>query len=141
MVSFETMFSRDNFKNTMQRYCRDLGWEIAGANENIAMVELSDTRRTQMLSLIRLKRGLRFSVPSLASFATAGEIPPYLSTLVLRRNWDLETGFWGIQEIGGSVFSCIHYAEWQLISADYMRNIARALINECEDFEESLKIS
>lgn len=137
------MFSRDNFPTTMERYCRDLGWKIVDGNPDVAIVEFSmGSGRTRWLALSRREAGLRFEVPSLAHFAFVGEIPPYLSVLILRRNFQLEIGFWCIQEINNeSFFSCIHNAEWQLISAEYLRHAVGALINECEDFEKTLKIS
>ena len=66
-------------------------------------------------------------------------MPHYLSILLLKRNAQRQVGFWCIEEIGSKhVFSCMHNAEMQLIDSKYFGQVVRALITECDNFEDLL---
>jgi hypothetical protein len=141
MSSFEALFSGVNFKNTIQRYCQEIGWKIAEVDDKHAILKFSmDSGTNQILFIIRYETTLEFSVPSIAAFDSEDNVPHYLSTLLLKRNSQKKIGFWCIEEVGNKhVFSYMHNAELQLINTEYFGDVIRTLINECERFEKILK--
>jgi hypothetical protein len=139
-MGFEALFSGINFANTIKKYCAANGWKIADLSNELAMLRFSmSSGRSQTLYIIRYESTLEFSVPSAAVFDSEDSIPHFLSTLLLKRSSEKRIGFWCIEQIGGKhVYSCMHNAELQLIDSNYFTRVARALINECDDFEEVL---
>lgn len=137
MSSFESLFSGVNFKNTVQKYCQQIGWKIAEIDDKHAVLKFSmDSGRNQNLWIIRYESTLEFSVPSMANFDSEDNVPHYLSSLLLKRNSQKKIGFWCIEEIGGKhIYSYMHNAELQLINTEYFQDVVRTLINECDKFE------
>ena len=78
-------------------------------------------------------------MPSALAFDTEEEIPHFLSTLLLKRSRENRFGFWCIEEISGKhVYSYMHNAEMQLINPAYFERVSRALIIECDNFEQEI---
>ena len=140
-MSFENLFSGLNFTNTIKKYCNEADWNIADLDKEVAVLKFSmNSGRRQTLYIIKYESTLEFSVPSMAAFDSEEDIPDFLSTLLLKRNSEKKIGFWCIEITGGKhVYSCMHNAEMQLINQNYFMKVVRALINECDEFEETLK--
>ncbi len=140
MSGFADLFTSMNFKGTVQKYCAQQGWKIADIDDKHAVLRFTmNSGRNQTLYIIRYDSTLEFSVPSLAAFDSEDQIPHYLSTILLKRSSQRKIGFWCIEQIGGKqVYSCMHNAEMKLIDADYFAQIVRVLVNECDDFEDTL---
>lgn len=137
MSSFASLFSGVNFTNTINNYCRQIGWRVADLNSQRAILKFDmNSGRKQTLYIIRYETTLEFSVPSIAQFDSVDDIPHYLSTLLLKRSADRKFGFWCIEEIGNrQVFSHMHNAEIELLNVSYFQKVVNALVNECDDFE------
>ena len=141
MGSLAELFTGANFQNTMQRYCARQQWRISSSDSRRAVLRFEmDSGRTQTLYIYKFDTTLEFSVPSGWSFDSTDEVPHTLSTLLLKRSCEKKIGFWCIEEIGGKqVYSCMHNAEMLLIDSDYFASVVRALIDECDEFEETLQ--
>ena len=139
-MGFEALFSGVNFANTIMKYCAVNGWKIADLNNERAILRFSmSSGRNQTLYILRYESTLEFSVPSMAAFDSEDSIPHFLSTLLLKRSSEQKIGFWCIEQIGREhVYSCMHNAEMQLMDSNYFARVVRALINECDDFEDVL---
>lgn len=137
MSGLAKLFSGVNFKQTVQRYCNEIGWKIAEIDDKHATLKFNmDSGRTQTLWIIRYDTTLEFSVPSLAQFDSEDKIPHYLSTLLLKRNSQNKIGFWCIEESGGKqIYSYMHNAEAELINTEYFMRVVGLLVKECDDFE------
>lgn len=137
-MSFESLFSGVSFPKTIKKYCAANGWRIADLNSKRAILKFNmSSGRRQTLYIIRYDSTLEFSVPSGAAFDSEDSIPHYLSTLLLQRSSKRKIGFWCLEQIGGKhVYSCMHNAEMKLIDSNYFASVVRALIKECDDFEE-----
>ena len=140
-MSFENLFSGLNFASTIKKYCNEADWNISKLDKEVAVLKFSmNSGRRQTLYIIKYESTLEFSVPSMAAFDTEEDIPDILSTLLLKRNSEKKIGFWCIEMTGGKhVYSCMHNAEMQLINQTYFMKVVRALIKECDDFEETLE--
>lgn len=140
MSSFASLFSGVNFRNTIQKYCNEVGWKIYDSNDKRVILQFNmESGRKQTLYIIRFESTLEFSVPSMASFSSVDDIPHYLSTLLLQRSSERKIGFWCIEKIGEKqTYSHMHNAELELINVSYFTKVVRALINECDDFEGTL---
>lgn len=139
-MGLEALFSGVNFASTIKKYCAASGWKIHDLSNERAILRFSmNSGRSQTLYIIRYESTLEFSVPSIAIFDSESDIPHFLSTLLLKRSAERRIGFWCIEVIGGKhVYSCMHNSELQLIDNNYFARVVRALINECDDFEDTL---
>jgi len=140
-MGLETLFSGVNFENTIKKYCAANDWRIAELDNKHAVLRFSmSSGRTQILYIIRFESTLEFSVPSMAVFDSEDDIPHFISTLLLKRSSEIKVGFWCIETIRGKcLYSCMHNAEMQLIDSGYFARVVRALINECDNFEDIYK--
>lgn len=138
MGSFADLFVGVNFTSTIQKYCEQQGWKISELNDARAVLRFEmSSGRTQTLYIIKYETTLEFSVPSGLVFDSDENVPHRLSTLLLRRNSERKIGFWCLETINRqSVFSCMHNAEMQLLDGNYFATVVRALVNECDEFEE-----
>jgi hypothetical protein len=139
-MGFAALFSGVNFSGTIKKYCSANDWSIADLDNKRATLKFRmNSGRRQTVYIIRYESTLEFSVPSMAIFESENSIPHYLSTLLLKRSAQRKVGFWCIETINGKhVFSCMHNAEMELIDSNYFAKVVRALINECDAFEETL---
>lgn len=140
MSSLVESFSGSYFQQTIRNYCSDLGWRIRDISDRMATLRFDmESGHEQALFITRYESTLEFSVPSVFQFDTADKVPGYLSTLLLKWSAEKKIGFWCLEEIGEKlVFSCMHNAEMQLIDVDYFAAVVRALINQCESFEQAV---
>lgn len=140
MSNFAQLFSGANFQYTIQKYCKQIGWNISDINSKSAslMFTMSSGRR-QLLVICRFESTLEFSVPSIASFPSEDSLPHYLSTILLRSNSQNRFGFWCIEETPmGYTYSMMHNAELELMNVEYFARVVTALLQKCDDFEEIL---
>lgn len=140
MGNFADLFAGVNFKGTIQKYCAQQSWKIYDLNDRRAVLRFDmSSGRTQTLYIIKYETTLEFSVPSALAFDSDDDVPHRLSTLLLRRNAERKIGFWCVEDINQRVvFSCMHNAEMQLLDGAYFASVVRALINECDDFEDTI---
>jgi hypothetical protein len=136
-MSLAALFSGSGFKNTVQRYCNEIGWRLADISDSQAKIAFSmSSGRSQTLWIIRYDTTLEFSVPSMAIFNREEDLPGLLSNILLQRNSQRKVGFWCVEKIGGKyVYSCMHNAEMSLLDRNYFETVVRALVKECDDFE------
>lgn len=134
------LFSSSNFRPTVQKYCRALGWNNADINDSRAILRFkADSGNTQTLFILSYDNTLEFSVPSGISYDSISDVPGFLSTLLLRKNANRKVGYWCIEELGGKqTFSIMHNAEISLINVDYFGLIVSELVAECDEVEQAV---
>jgi hypothetical protein len=134
------LFSGNNYRSTIQRYCSQLGWSISDINDRRTIINFTmDSGSTQTLFIIRYDTTLEFSVPSGVKFNSQDDVPGWMSTLLLIENSKYKIGFWSIEEINGRQnFSIMHNAEISLIDVTYFRDVILKLIQECDKFEQTI---
>lgn len=134
------LFSGNNYRSTIQRYCNQLGWRIGDINDRRTIINFTmDSGNTQTLFIIRYDTTLEFSVPSGVKFNSDNDIPGWMSTLMLKENSNYKIGFWSIEEINNRpTFSIMHNAEISLIDVSYFQKVVMKLIRECDKFEQTV---
>lgn len=134
-------FSSYKFRSTIEGYCRTIGWKISSIDNDMAVIKFDmDSGSTQTLLIVKYDSTLEFSCPSGLKFDDIDEIPHYLSTFLLSKNAEYKLGFWCIQKIvGKQFFSIIHNAEISLIDVNYFGKVVIRLVEECDEFEQSLE--
>lgn len=134
------LFSGNNYRSTIQRYCNTLGWKISDINDRRTILRFTmDSGTTQTLFIIRYDTTLEFSCPSGVKFSSRDDVPGWMSTFLLQENSGFKLGFWAIEEINGQqVFSIMHNAEISLIDVDYFGRVIMRLVNECDKFEQAV---
>lgn len=134
------LFSTSNFRSTIHRYCNQLGWRINDINDRRAILKFgADSGNTQTLFIIRFENTLEFSVPSAIKFNSLDDVPGWMSTMLLSKNTEHKIGFWCIETIEHrKVFSVMHNAEISLLNVDYFGKVVLKLVNECDEFEQSV---
>ncbi len=139
-MSLADLFLGGKFKQTIKRYCAHQGWQIADLRSEAAKLRFRmDSGRSQIVYIIKYGTTLEFSCPSAVAFDSVDEIPHLGSTLLLMKSRTKKIGFWCIEEINNrQTYSYMHNAELSLIDSEYFAKVVRALIRECDAFEESL---
>lgn len=129
-----------DFTDIIQKCARQSEWEIATIDDKHAVFRFSmKSGREQILYVYKYGSVLEFSVPSLAKFDLASEIPDQLSISLLMRNSQKKIGFWCIEKIGEKlVFSFMYNLELQLLDSESFNEIVRTLVQECDIFEGCL---
>jgi len=143
MFTTGTPISPANFKDTIQKYCSKLGWNIAEIDNNHAFINFSGGSGHKIpLMILRHDNSLDFSILTRLSFDTETDIPHDVSTVLLQRNSSLEFGFWCIQMLEGNkpVFVLMHNANLQLITADYFGQAISNLLDEANKFDKIVTI-
>ncbi len=137
-VSWQSLFAGSSFRNAVQTCSAQNGWTVAEINDRMAKLRFTmPSGRTQILYIVKYDNTMEFSVPSAIIFDSEEEFPGLLSAKLLRRNAEQKVGFWCIEHISGKyVYSCMHNAEMQQIDAAYFARVVRALISECDAFED-----
>jgi hypothetical protein len=137
MGSLAQLFDGTTFQTTVRSYCSQQQWAV-DLNDRRAILRFTlESGRNQTCYIIRYDTTLEFSVPSGFAFDNVNEVPHFFSTMLLKRSREKKVGFWCIEEIGDKqVYSCMHNAEMQLIDSKYFAMVVRALINECDEFEQ-----
>ncbi|MBD1921132.1 hypothetical protein H6F77_08510 [Microcoleus sp. FACHB-831] len=132
------LFSNSNFRNTIQRYCNQLGWGINDINARRAILKFTaNSGNTQTLFIIRYENTLEFSVPSGIKFNSAEDVPGWMSNMLLCKNTEYKIGFWCIEDLDSrKIFSVMHNAEISLINVEYFGKVVLKLVNECDEFEQ-----
>jgi hypothetical protein len=138
--SDNNQLSGASFQAMIQSYAAQQGWPLADINDHRAILQFKmPSGRAQTLYILKYENTLEFSVPSAAGFPSQDSIPHMLSTLLLQKNTKNRFGFWCIEEIGGKqVYSYMHNAELQLLTAEYFGRVVAVLVNECDAFEATL---
>lgn len=141
MSGFAELFAGVNFQTTIQRYCASQGWKIADLNDQRARLGFTmGSGSKQTLYILKYDTTLEFSVQSALAYPSVDAIPDFVSTLLLKRNVERTIGFWCIEELQGmQVYSCMHNADMRLIDSACFGRIVRALLDEVEDFEQTLR--
>ena len=134
------LFSGNNYRSTILRYCNSLGWKISDINDVRTILKFSmDSGSTQTLFIIRYGETLEFSCPSGLKFDTTGDVPGWLATALLCKNQEYKVGFWCIEVIEGrQALSIMHNAEISLIDVNYFKGVVNKLIHECDDLEQTV---
>lgn len=139
MFSLSLVFPEPTFKNTIQKFARQAGWNIAGLEDRAAMLQfhMKNSGRVQTLFIFQVGSTLEFLSPlKKVAFASPNDIPHTLSTALLQRNANLTIGFWCVAQIGNQFFfSCMHNIEMKMLKVGYFRLIVTALIEECDIVE------
>ncbi len=141
MAIDKDIFSSFKFRLTIEGYCRNLGWNITLIDDIMAVIKFSmESGSTQTLLIFKYDSTLEFSCPSGLKFDDIDDVPHGLSTLLLRNNAQYKLGFWCLQKLGDKqTFSIIHNAEMSLIDVDYFRRVVIRLVEECDEFEQSIE--
>jgi hypothetical protein len=134
------LFSGINYQSTIRKYCNQLGWKIADLNDRRAILKFTaDSGTNQTLFIIRYDTTLEFSCPSGVKFPDRDSVSGWMSTLLLCQNATFKVGFWSIENLDNQyVFSIMHNAEISLIDVNYFRKVILQIINQCDEFEQSV---
>jgi len=135
------IFSANQFEKTIRNYCEQIGWKIKDINHERAILKFNmNSGTTQTVFIIRYESTLEFSCPSGLKYNSFDDIPHQLSTYLLEKNSKYKIAFWCIEEIGGEKhYSIMHNAEISLMNVQYFKNIVNKVIEECDDFEQSVQ--
>lgn len=132
------------FQSTIKRFCKAHAWEIYEINEKKVKLKFqAESGNTHSLFVYRYDKDmlLEFSVPSGLSFPSGDQMPHGLSTILLERNSKLKLGFWCVEQLEDErTYTVIHNEEIGLLNSDYFGRIARRLVEQCDDFLETLKL-
>ncbi len=130
----------DPFHSLIQQFCDLQGWVPDSLDEKYAVLRFNmQSGRSKTLYIINYSPVVELSVPSLAVFDAEDKIPHYLSTILLKRGALRKIGYWCIVEIEGKqVYAVMHNADLPHLDAETFGDLVRALVSECDDFEETL---
>jgi hypothetical protein len=137
------LFSKKSFKGAMSEYAEEIGWEISELNQDSAVLEFeTESGLVHTLYLTLKGNMLVFSVPAALLIESEADIPDDVSTLLLKRNADLEIGFWALEE-SEEGWTFMLYHEQQLPNQDFeidldavtFRGIVEAMIVECDELD------
>jgi hypothetical protein len=136
ILDFFNLLSSD-FKKAVPAMAKENGWTVSEVNADRAILEFQTGKgRTQTLYILKYPDTLEFSVPSAAAYNSLDEIPDGLATSMLKRNDELQTGFWALEEIGQQwVFSVMRNEELDRLHVENFGKIVEALVEECDRFE------
>jgi len=137
MPSLKKLFTAENFQTTIQNYCDQIGWSVAGMNQDQAILVFEmESGREQIVSIIRYEQILEFTVPTMIESETEEDIPHELSTILMKRNAGMSFGFWAIKQINDKFTFCImHNLPFEFITVDYFKTVTDALYSQCEELE------
>lgn len=141
MAIDKDIFSSSKFRSTIQKYCAEVGWKIYEISDRSATIKFTlDSGNTQTVFIIKYDNTLEFSCPSGLKFDNFDDIPHQISTLLLAENAKNKVCFWCIEKIGEKkVFSIMQNVEISLIDVKYFAWVVRALIRECDEFEQAIE--
>jgi hypothetical protein len=139
MFSLSLVFPEPTFKDTIQKFARQAGWNITELEDGAAMFQfhIKASGRVQTLFIFQSGSTLEFLSPlKKVAFESPNDIPHTLSTALLQRSASLTIGFWCVAQIGDQYFfSCMHNIEMKMLKVGYFRLIVTALIEECDMVE------
>ena len=138
MTTMTELFSGVNFKSTIQKYCREIGWNIAEVNEDFArLVFTMQSGGDQIVIITRYGATLEFVAPSVVRVKSEDKVPDYIARKLLLRNTEKRFGFWCLLKVDQADFilSYMHNAEIELLTTKYFAAIVRALTEECDEFD------
>lgn len=137
------IFTIESFIVTIQNYCNQLGWKIHDIDDEHAILQFDmESGSIRILYIFLHRNALEFFCPSFIRFPIGKDTlnHHWISTFLLKENTKYVWGFWCIKEIAGcNIFSIMHNAEISLINIIYFSKIVSWLVEECEQFEESIK--
>jgi uncharacterized protein YciU (UPF0263 family) len=141
MDAMTELFSGVNFKSTIQKYCREIGWKVAEVDENFARLVFSmQSGRDQAVLITRYDTTLEFMSPSIGRASSEDDIPDFIARKLLLRNSENKVGFWCMRRVEGEYYLVyMHNAEIQLLNRDFFAAIARTLIQECDRLDGILE--
>lgn len=140
MASLSRLFVEANFRQMIQRWCSQQGWNITEMNEDQAILQLRvPAGRTQRVFIRKEDNSLEFFVPSAFQFTSIDAVPHYISSLLLKRNSEKNIGLWSIEKIDNQQSYAYRYrVELEDIDSSHFASVVRALIDECDELEEGI---
>lgn len=136
--------SEEKFRQAIEKYARELEWEIAEIEDDRVVFEFEMESGNELSVYLDYDEDmLIFSVPSIAVYDAEEDINDRVSTLLLKRNAEVETGFWALEELEEG-WGYVLYHDQKLSSGEFeqdldsetFRNIIEAMLDECEEFNQ-----
>lgn len=136
LFDFFNLLSSD-FKKAVPAMAKENGWTVSEVGDSRAVLEFQTGKgRMQALYILKYPETLEFSVPSAAIYNSLDDIPDGLGTALLKRNNELQTGFWALEQIGDQwVFSVMRNEAMDNLHVENFGKIVEALVTECDRFE------
>ena len=136
LLDFMNLLSAD-FKKAVPALAKENGWTVAQVDDSMATLEFkTDKGESETVYVVKYPGTLEFSVPSSAAYASLDEIPDGLAAALLKRNDDLATGFWALEQIQDKwVFSVMRNEELARLHSENFGAIVNALVTEADRFE------
>lgn len=136
--------AENKFRQAIEKFAQELEWEVSELEDDRAVFEFEMESGNELSVYLDVDEDtLIFSVPSVAVFDLEEDIKDKVSTVLLKRNAEAETGFWALEELEDG-WGYVLYHEQKLVSGDFERDldpetfryIVDSLLEECEEFNE-----
>ena len=127
-----------NFQKTIKDLAAKNSWKINDINADRAELLFDTPAGEQMLEIFQHEDGetLEFTASLQGGYDNEEDMPHEVSTMLLRRNWDLELGQWCIDEDGGQLFfTCAYNVVMSDLNPEFFAEIVAALVQETAEVE------
>ncbi len=127
-----------DFQKTIKGLAAKNTWKINDMNEDRAELLFDTDAGEQMVEIFQHEDGetLEFTASLQGGYDNEEDMPHEVSTMLLRRNWDLELGQWCIDEDGGQLyFTCGYNVSIRDLDALFFAEIVAALVHEAAEVE------
>ena len=137
--------NKKGFKEAIKQFAEENEWAVGEIDKESATLDFeTEAGGEYTLYLDYDEDTLNFSVPSATVFENEEDLPGEVSTELLKRNSELDTGFWAIEELEDG-WGYVLYHDQKLpnkdfdldLDADTFRQIVDDMIEEVEEFDDS----
>jgi len=137
--------AKKGFREVIKEYAEENDWKISDIDKEQAILEFeTDAGGQYNLYLEYNDASLVFSLPSSIVFEREGDVPDDVSTELLKRNADLDVGFWALEELEDG-WGYVLYYDQKLPNKDLDLDLGREafaeiiedMMDEVEEFDDS----
>jgi hypothetical protein len=127
-----------NFKQSIAQYAKQNKWVLAELDDTRAVMEFAAAGGPLTLFITKYPETVEFLVPSAVGTQRHEVLADDLAFFLLRRNSELQQGFWGLKEIQSyNLCAAMHNEPLAELDGEKFSQIASILITEVETFEKA----
>jgi hypothetical protein len=135
---------KTDFQDVLQRLAGHFGWDSSQIEEEEAVFDFKVESGNEKTLYLYLNEGsVEFNVPSDYGFDDAEDAPHEVSTILLRRNANVEVGAWILEDEddGEWVYTLVWDADLETLASlgyEEIETIIHAMLEEVDEFDRLL---